>query len=125
MDKPAGITEGQEAWPGEWTAVRDEAKERSTVIWQGQTAVSYPWGQFDHSERLTYDIDDAHPDTARVQGDSEYHQWVGEHLLTWRGRLEVSSDIHTFYYKYIRTLMRDGEVIRTRTWEEPIPRDHQ
>ena len=50
---------------------------------------------------------------------------LGGHLLTWRGRLEVLSEIHTFYYRYIRTLMPDGEVIRTRTWEEPIPRDHQ
>jgi hypothetical protein len=28
-------------------------------------------------------------------------------------------------YKYTRTLLRDDVVIRTKTWEEPIPRDHQ
>jgi hypothetical protein len=37
----------------------------------------------------------------------------------------VSSDAHTFFYKYTRTLLRDGSIVRTRTWEEPIPRDHQ
>ena len=57
----------------------------------------YPWGRFDHSERLTYDVDDAHPDVARVQGDSEYVQAVKDHTLTWRGRLDVSSDAHTFF----------------------------
>jgi hypothetical protein len=54
--------------------------------------------------------------------------WWGELLtdvLTWRGRLDVSSDAQTFFYKYTRTLLRDGVVIRTKTWEEPIPRDHQ
>jgi uncharacterized protein len=121
----AGIGGGGAAWPGEWTVLRDEARQRSTVIWKGSTAVSYPWGRFDHTEKLTYDADDAHPDTARVQGDSEYIQAVNDHVLTWRGRLDVSSDAQTFFYKYTRTLLRDGMVIRTRTWEEPIPRDHQ
>jgi hypothetical protein len=120
-----GIGGGGGAWPGEWTVLRDEGKQRSTVIWKGTTAVSYPWGRFDHSEKLTYDIDDAHPDIARVQGDSEYIQAVKDHVLTWRGRLDVSSDAQTFFYKYTRTLLRDGVIIRTKTWEEPIPRDHQ
>jgi putative CocE/NonD family hydrolase len=128
VEEPPGITGiggGGAAWPGEWTVLRDEAKQRSTVIWKGATAVSYPWGRFDHSEKLTYDVDDAHPDTARVQGDSEYNQAVKDHVLTWRGRLDVSSDAKTFFYKYVRTLLNDGVIIRTKTWEEPIPRDHQ
>jgi hypothetical protein len=120
-----GIGGGGAAWPGEWTVLRDEARQRSTVTWKGTTAVSYPWGRFDHSEKLTYDVDDAHPDVARVQGDSEYIQAVKNHVLTWRGRLDVSSDAQTFFYKYTRTLLRDGVVIRTKTWEAPIPRDHQ
>src|SRR3984957_15274315 len=128
IEEPPGITGlggGGAAWPGTWTVLRDEAKQRSTVVWRGSTAVSYPWGRFDHSEKLTYDVDDAHPDVARVQGDSEYIQAVQEPVLIWRGRLDVSSDAQTFFYKYTRTLLRDGAVIRTRTWEEPIPRDHQ
>jgi uncharacterized protein len=127
VEEPPGIKAvgGAAAWPGEWTVLRDEARQRSTVIWKGTTAVSYPWGRFDHSEKLTYDIDDAHPEQARVQGDSEYIQVVPGHTLTWRGRLDVASDTRTFFYKYTRTLLRDGEVVRTRTWEEPIPRDHQ
>jgi predicted acyl esterase len=124
--QPPGIKAlGGEAWPGEWTVLRDEANQRSTVTWKGKAAVSYPWGRFDHSEQLTYDIDDAHPDTARVRGDSEYIQAVKDHVLTWRGRLDVSSDAQTFFYKYTRTLLRDGVVIRTKTWAEPVARDHQ
>jgi uncharacterized protein len=113
------------AWPGSWTVLRDEVKQRSTVTWKGTVAVSYPWGRFDHSESLIYDIDDAHPDLATVRGDSQYIQRVKDHVLIWRGRLDVSSDVHTFFYKYTRTLLKDGVVIRTKTWAEPIPRDHQ
>ena len=126
IETPTGITAlAGSAWPGEWTVLRDEARQRSTVIWKGQTAVSYPWGRFDHTEQLTYDVDDAHPELASVRGDSEYIQAVKDHVLTWRGRLDVSSDAQTFFYKYTRTLLRDGAVIRTKTWQEPIPRDHQ
>ena len=126
IEAPAGIAAlGRASWPGEWTVLRDEARQRSTVIWKGQTAVSYPWGRFDHTEQLTYDVDDAHPELASVRGDSEYIQAVHDHVLTWRGRLDVSSNAQTFFYKYTRTLMRDGAIIRSKTWEEPIPRDHQ
>jgi hypothetical protein len=104
---------------------RDEANQRSTVIWRGKNATSFPWGPFDHFERLTYDIDDAHPDMAHVQGDSEYSQSVGGHILTWHGHHDLSSDAHTFFYKYTRTLRRDGTVIRSKTWTDAIPRDHQ
>jgi hypothetical protein len=127
VEEPPGIgaigSDG--AWPGQWTVLRDEVHQRSTVVWEGTVAVSYPWGRFDHSERLTYDVDEAHPDIARVRGDSEYVQAVKDHTLTWRGRLDVSSDAHTFFYKYTRTLLRDGVLLRTKSWEEPIPRDHQ
>ncbi len=126
IEAPAGITAlGGGSWPGEWTVLRDEARQRNTVIWKGQTATSYPWGRFEHTEQLTYDVDDAHPELARVRGDSEYIQAVKDHVLTWRGRLDVSSNAQTFFYKYTRTLLRDGAIIRTKSWEEPIPRDHQ
>jgi uncharacterized protein len=127
VEAPAGIKHlgGGAAWPGTWTVLRDQVNQRSTVTWTGSVATAYPWGRFDHSERLIYDIDDAHPDIARVQGDSEYIQAVKDHVLTWRGRLDVSSDAHTFFYEYTRTLLKDGVVIRTKTWKEPIPRDHQ
>jgi putative CocE/NonD family hydrolase len=125
IEKPGDIMEGAGTWPGVWTVERDAAHQHTKVIWRGQTSVSYPWGRFDHSERLTYDIDDLHPEFASVRGDSDYNQVTQRHLLTWRGRLKLSSDLHTFFYKYTRTLLRDGQVLRTRVWEEPIPRDHQ
>jgi uncharacterized protein len=126
IEKPASTQSiGSAAWPGSWTVLRDEVSQHSTVTWQGTAAVSYPWGRFDHSERLIYELDDAHPELASVQGDSEYIQIVKNHVLTWRGQLNVSSDAHTIFYKYTRTLLKDGALVKTKTWEEPIARDHQ
>jgi hypothetical protein len=125
IEAAPGVTPGHVAWPGEWTVLRDEAHQHSTVIWQGRSSIIYPWGEFDHSERITYDIDDAHPEAAHVLGDSEYHQHLAGHVITWRGHHDLSSDAHTFFYRYTRTLLRDEAVIRTKTWTEDIPRDHQ
>jgi len=125
IEEPPGITEGHAPWPGEWTVLRDEANQRSSVVWQGKTTASFPWGPFDHSERIAYDVDDQHPESAKVQGDSEYNQTVDGHVLTWRGHHDLSSDAHTFFYKYTRTLLRDGSVVRSKTWTDSVPRDHQ
>ena len=45
--------------------------------------------------------------------------------LRWRGAIDLSSDETTFLYRYTRELTENGEVVRTRTWEERVPRDHQ
>ena len=45
--------------------------------------------------------------------------------LTYRGTLALRSDATTFRYSASRTLLRDGTVLRTRSWKEDIPRDLQ
>jgi len=35
------------------------------------------------------------------------------------------SDASTFHYAYTRELLRNGAVVRTKTWREVIPRDLQ
>ena len=44
--------------------------------------------------------------------------------LVWRGDLELSGDADSLRYRYRRQLWRDGELVRERTWDELIPRDH-
>ena len=45
--------------------------------------------------------------------------------LRWRGHLSVTTDQKNFYYKYTRELLKDGQMLKQKTWEETIPRDHQ
>ena len=116
---------GSGAWPGTWTSLRDQAAERTTVTWSGTTSTDYPWGRFDHSEKLTYTVADDRPEDSTVVGDSEYLQRAGERTLRWVGRLEVTSDRTTFHYTYLRQLYRDKELVRSKLWNETIPRDHQ
>lgn len=112
-------------WPGEWTVERDEARHKTTVHWKGKDASTFPWGTEDDYENLTYDADDEHPETCSVRGEAESIFTLKGRTLTWRGHLLVTTDQKNFYYKYRRELLKDGSMIRSKTWQETIPRDHQ
>jgi uncharacterized protein len=112
-------------WPGEWTVERDEARQKTTVHWKGKDGYEYPWGKEDDFENLTYDVDDAHPETCSVRGEAESVFTLKDRTLVWRGHLLVTTDRENFYYKYTRELLKDGQMLKYRTWQETIPRDHQ
>jgi uncharacterized protein len=112
-------------WPGDWTLERDEANHKATVRWKGKAETNYPWGKEVDYESLTYNVDDAHPETSPVQGEAESIFTLKGRELRWRGHLSVSTDQKNFYYKYTRELLKDGQLVKHKTWEETIPRDHQ
>ncbi len=112
-------------WPGEWTVERDEAHQTTTVHWKGKDGYVYPWGKEDDYEKLTYHADDAHPESCSVQGEAESIFTLKGRTLIWRGHLIVTTDRKNFYYKYTRELLKDGSTIKSKTWQETIPRDHQ
>jgi len=112
-------------WPGEWKVERDEAHQKTMVRWNGKDQSEYPWGTEKDFESLTYEADDAHPEICSVRGEAESVFALKGRTLVWRGHLQVTTDQKNFYYKYTRELLKDGQMFRTRTWEEAIPRDHQ
>lgn len=112
-------------WPGEWTVERDEARQKTTVHWKGKDAAEFPWGKETDFESMQYDLDDAHPEANAVHGETETIFALKDRVLSYRGHLSVTSDAHNFYYKYTRELLKDGTLIKTKTWQETIPRDHQ
>jgi putative CocE/NonD family hydrolase len=112
-------------WPGKWTLERDEGRQKSTVHWKGKSEEQFPWGKETDLESMTYDADDAHPETMTVHGEAQIIMTLKDRTLDWRGHLSVSSDQENFYYKYTRELLKDGTQLKTKTWEETVPRDHQ
>ena len=125
MEQRSDIKSEGFPWPGEWTVERDEARQKTTVHWKGKDGYKYPWGTEDDFESLTYDGDDAHPETSSVRGEAESIFALQGRTLTWRGHLLVTTDQKKFYYMYTRELLKDGQMIRAKTWQETIPRDHQ
>jgi hypothetical protein len=124
-EERSDITNEGFPWPGEWTLERDEAQQKSVVHWKGKDRYKYSWGTQDDFENLTYEGDDAHPETYIVRGEAESVFGLKGRTLTWRGHLLVTTDQKHFYYKYTRELLKDGKVLRSKNWQETIPRDHQ
>jgi uncharacterized protein len=112
-------------WPGEWLVTRDEGRPKTTVLWKGKMGGEYPWGKETDLEKLTYEIDDAHPEVNIIHGEAETTLDLKDRVLVWSGHLSVTSDARNFFYKYTRELRKDGNLIKTKTWEETIPRDLQ
>ncbi|MBV8343096.1 MAG: hypothetical protein JO173_12025 [Gammaproteobacteria bacterium] len=126
-EAPPGITApgGGYAWPGSSRLERDEVRGESTMTWRGTTAMDFPWGSFAHSEQLSYHVADARPEGASVEGEAESTEKLAGQVLTYRGHLRISGDAATLHYSYTRELLRDGALVRTRSWHEDIARDLQ
>jgi predicted acyl esterase len=114
-----------ELFPGEWTTTRDEINHKTTIHWHGESETNYPWGKENDYEDLTYDADDAHPELTAVQGEAKSVFDLKGRTLTWQGHLSVTTDQKNFFYKYTRELLKDGQMVKEKTWKETIPRDHQ
>jgi predicted acyl esterase len=114
-----------ELFPGDWTTTRDEVNHKATVRWHGKSETAYPWGKETDYENLTYDADDAHPEISSVQGEAKSTFELKGRVLTWQGGLSVTTDQKNFYYKYTRELLKNGRMVKQKTWQETIPRDHQ
>jgi predicted acyl esterase len=112
-------------WPGEWTLERDQANHKATVHWRGKAETNYPWGKETDYETLTYEVDDARPDLSAVHGEAESVFALRGRELRWRGHLSLTTDQKNFFYQYTRELLQNGEILKHKTWEETIPRDHQ
>jgi predicted acyl esterase len=124
-EERADIHSKGEMLPGNWTTTRDEINHKTTVHWYGKSETNYAWGQETDYEDLTYDADDAHPETGSVQGEAKSVFELKGRVLTWQGHLSVTTSEKNFLYKYTRELLKDGQMIKTKTWQETIPRDHQ
>jgi hypothetical protein len=122
---PGISTPNDYAWPGTWTVERDIAHQSSVVTWHGTSSYRFPWGSVEHSEQIVYEAHDAQPAVSSARGEAETVEKLADRVLTYRGHLTVTSDAATFFYTYTRELLRDGVLLRTKTWTEAIPRDLQ
>jgi hypothetical protein len=112
-------------WPGEWLVTRDEGRQKTTVLWKGKMGGEYPWGKETDLEQLTYEIEDSHPEANTVHGEAETTFALKDRVLVWRGHLAVTTDATNIHYQYTRELLKDGTVLKTKTWQQTIPRDFQ
>ncbi len=60
-----------------------------------------------------------------MKGEHRMTVELEDRTLTWEANLLFRSDLESFYYTYTRRLLKDGELVREKTWNDTIARDHQ
>ena len=103
---------------------RDMRRGITKIVSKGSGGHEYPWGKATHSEVIIREVQDDRPDRASVSSDMKTTVQLENRSLTWQGILRLSSDRENFYYTYTRRLLENGRLVREKTWEETIPRDH-
>jgi hypothetical protein len=110
----------------EWLVERDEFHQSAKWIWRTpESSFDLPWGKIRRKHSIEFAVEDAHPESAASHGEGETAVETGKRVLAFRYVFDLTSDRSNFYYNYARTLAEDGRVIRTKTWKETLPRDHQ
>jgi hypothetical protein len=107
------------------TASRDHRSGATTIVSGGTGGHEYPWGAAEHTNETVYEVHDDRPDAASLRSDHKTTVRLDGRTLLFQGLLDFSSDRDHFFYSYTRRLLENGELLREKTWNETIPRDHQ
>jgi len=84
-----------------------------------------PWGSQTRLTFRRFQVQDDHPELASATGHMEWKVQLPARELTWHSEWDVHSDKTNFYYLFKRELRENDKLIRERTWQETIARDHQ
>jgi hypothetical protein len=76
-------------------------------------------------ETIVHDVQDELPEAASVRGEYRIELKLKDRTLTFDSQVRFRSDLQSFHYSNRRRLLKDGVLVREKTWEDTIPRDHQ
>jgi putative CocE/NonD family hydrolase len=103
---------------------RDYLHDTARAIAENAGTMSYPWGKIRYAEHIVHSVDDAHPELTGVTSEVSQTVTLPDRVLRFEGELDFHSDLQNFHYRYTRRVLRDGELLREKSWEETIPRDY-
>jgi hypothetical protein len=123
---PERVTSKGDTWPPQdWTVTRDLMNGTTRVFWNGNDESQFPWGRMKDHEQMSYEVQDSKPEASKVHGEGSTTVELPNRTLVWSVVLDIRSDAKNFFYHFERHLTENGKEIRTKNWDDTIPRDHQ
>jgi len=111
---------------GEISSIDRNPQTHSTrVTATNANAARYPWGEERYIEKFVHEAEDEHPETTSVRGEYSTTVTLRDRTLRWESTVHFRSDRQNFYYTGVRRLLKDGVLLREKSWEKTIPRDNQ
>ncbi|MGP2492170.1 CocE/NonD family hydrolase [Mesorhizobium sp. PUT5] len=108
-----------------FNSVRNEQTGDSTFTTASDVAWTIHDNQYRSSESYRWDVNDAAPANARYQGERRNVFTVKGNEIDLTTKARIESDALDFHVTFTKTLRRNGELIRERTWADRIPRMYQ
>jgi putative CocE/NonD family hydrolase len=103
---------------------RNLLNDTARAVAENAGTMTYPWGKIRYTEHIEHKADDTHPEATAVSSEVTQTITLSDRVLRFEGLLDFHSDLQNFYYTYTRRLLRDGQLVREKKWEETIPRDY-
>jgi len=94
------------------------------IIATNSSEEKYPWGSMKYTEEIRHYTNDVNPGLTGVESIYTTSALLPDRTVRWEGHLNFTSDVENFYYRYTRKLFENQALIRERTWNETIKRDH-
>jgi putative CocE/NonD family hydrolase len=107
------------------TVERHPPTGAARVVATNAGGLRYPWGAEHNSESIVHEAGDPHPETTSVTGDYSTTVALRDRSLRFEAHAVLKSDATTFHLVYTRRLVRDGTLVREKTWDQTFPRDFQ
>ena len=122
----ASIDTGTPSGYGEISSVeRNPRTGAAKVIATNDSASRYPWGEEFNTEIITHESNDNHPEATSVRGEYSTTVKLKDRTLRWESTVVWRSDRENFYCTDSRRLLKNGVLLREKSWEATIARDHQ
>ena len=102
--------------------IRNPRTRTTKLIATNSTSYQYPWGISSSSDSLIYILSDDKPAEQVVESTYNVSVEQGDRVLKLKGQLTLTSDVKNYYYKYKRTVMENGKILKEKEWVETIPR---
>jgi len=111
---------------GEISSIDRNPQDHSTrVTATNASGTRYPWGEERYTESFVHEAEDLHPEKTAVRGEYSTTVTLPDRTLRWEISVHFRSDRQNFYYTGVRRLLKDGVLLREKSWEKTIPRDNQ
>jgi len=120
------LDDGNPSGYGEVSAVIRNPQTGDASVTATNTGGSrFPWGTETYRETIEHRTSDVHPESTSMHGSHRLEVALPGRTILWEAELDFSSDLDNFYYRYLRRVSENGELVRERHWQETIPRDFQ
>jgi putative CocE/NonD family hydrolase len=120
------VDSGMPSGYGEISSVtRDPQTGEATATATNSGARIFPWGMESYQESIVHKTSDKNPERTSMTGTHRMETKLEDRTLLWEGKISFTSDLENFYYEYSRRVSENGELVREKSWQKTIPRDHQ